>query len=313
MTRKAAFFATALGILGAVGALPLAQPKAARAQDRGLLGVGRMFDNDAIGDGHDRWRSGSYQISFVTGPGWNGTLPSHPFVLREYRLSAQIITPASLTHPTATDRRYAGVLSFGMHTHFALGKAEASAGVDLAMTGPQTGIGRFQRNIHKLLGLTQPTVLGNQIGDAVYPTLTAELGRSFTLGPRVSLRPFVEAQAGLETLVRAGGDVVIGNFGRGDLLLRDAVTGQRYRAVRTQRSGGISFVLGGDIAHVASSHLLPSGGNAPLDPTRTRLRAGLNWQNSRASAFYGVTWLSREFTTQPEGQIVGSLHISLKF
>lgn len=313
MNSKAAIFAIAVGALGAFGALPIAHATPAQAEDRGLLGVGRMFDNDAIGDGHDRWRSGSYQLSFVTGPGWDGTLPSRPFVLREYRLSAQIITPASLTNPTATDRRYAGILSFGMHTHFALGKAEASAGIDLDMTGPQTGIGRFQRNIHKLLGLTEPTVLGNQIGNAVYPTLTAELGRSFQLGPQVTVRPFVEAEAGLETLVRAGGDVVIGNFGQGDMLVRDAVTGQRYRSIRNNRTGGLSFVVGGDVAHVASSHLLPSGGGAPLEPTRKRLRAGFNWQNSQMSAFYGVTWLSREFTTQPEGQVVGSLHISLRF
>ena len=41
---------------------------AALAQDRTILGYGRLFNNDLIGDGHDRWRTGSYHFSVVTGP-----------------------------------------------------------------------------------------------------------------------------------------------------------------------------------------------------------------------------------------------------
>ena len=305
---KARLFLALAALL--LAALPVSP---AAAADRGVLGYGRIFDNDVIGDGHDRWRTGSYSLSQIRGASWDGTPPPRFGALMEYRLHTEILTPASLTAPAATDRRYAGILSFGAHTHFAVGKAEASVGADLVVVGPQTGIGGFQRSVHKLLGLSQPAVLGNQIGDAVYPTLVAELGRNYHLGGAVTLRPFVAAEAGAETLVRVGGDMVIGDFGRGDMMLRDGSTGQRYRAVRANEGTGLSLILGGDIAHVADSHYLPAGGSAPLEPTRSRLRAGMNWQGKTTALFYGVTWMGKEFTSQPDTQLVGSLRISLKF
>lgn len=291
----------------------LAAPALAETQERGVLGYGRLFNNDAIGDGHDRWRTGSYTVSAVRAYSWNGALPTTFGELLEYRLGAQIIAPASLTSPAPTDRRYAGVLSFGLHTHWSMGSAEASFGLDLVATGAQTGIGRFQKAVHKLLGLTEPTVLGNQIGNGIHPTLVGEIGRSFALGENLRLRPFVEATAGAETLVRVGGDLTIGSFGRRDLMLRDGTTGQRFRGIRADGGPGFSFTLGADIAHVASSIYLPSGGAATLSPTRSRVRAGINWQGERIGAFYGLTWLSREFEEQPAHQLVGSLRISLDF
>ena len=309
MTRKSVFLAIAIGAFLSV------QAQGVKADSgRHLLGIGRMFDNDVIGDGHDRWRTGSYTFSLVTGPSWDGTLPHRIGQLLEFRLEGQIISPANLTHPAANDRRYAGMLSFGLHSQFAMGRTEASAGIDMVVTGPQTGLGQFQSYIHKRLGLTPPTaVLPNQIGNAVYPTFRGELARKIALRPGLTLRPFVSAEAGVETLVRAGSDIVLGHFGEGEVMVRDGVTGQRYRAVRGKDPTGTSLVLGGDIAHVFASQLLPSGGPAPRAPTRVRLRAGLNWEGARASAFYGVTWLSKEFTTQPEGQVVGSLHITFRF
>ncbi len=302
------------GMLGLGVGLGLANTAQAET-GRSLIGVGRIFDNDFLGDGHDRWRSGSYTLSAITGPDWDGQLPASFGQLIEYRLSAEIITPGNLTTPPTTDRRYAGILTFGMHTHWSMGRTEASAGIDLNATGPQTGIGHFQSSAHRAVGDTPPStrVLDDQIGNAIYPTFVGEVGRSYDLGNAMSFRPFVGAEAGLETLVRVGGDLTIGQFGRGDMLVRDAVTGQRYRAVRMNRTPGLSLVVGADVAHVASSHLLPSDGPAPLDPTRTRVRLGLHWQGERMAAFYGLTYLSREFKTQPEHQLVGSLHISLKF
>ena len=40
------------------------------AQERVTLGWGRLLTNDAIGDGKDRWRTGSYVLSRVRGPSW---------------------------------------------------------------------------------------------------------------------------------------------------------------------------------------------------------------------------------------------------
>jgi hypothetical protein len=156
-------------------------------------------------------------------------------------------------------------------------------------------------------------VLDAQIGNRLHPGLNAEIGRSLALGDAVHLRPFAEARLGVESLVRVGGDITIGRFGQGGLLLRDVTTGQRYRGIEGTRSEGLSLTLGGDLAHVFDSALLPSGGAVTAEKDRYRLRAGLQWQGRRASAFYGVSYLSREFAQQPEGQLVGALSLNLRF
>ena len=293
-------------------ALLMVAPHATLAQDRVTLGWGRMFDNDAFGDFHDRWHTGSYTISRMRGTDWRGTLPTGFGDLTEFRMRAETIAPADLVAPDPADRRYVGALTFGLHTHMDLHGIETALGADLVVTGPQTGIGNFQSWVHQALGLPEPS-LGGQLGDAVYPTVNAEFGRSFDLGTAIALRPFVAGQAGVETYLRAGGDITIGSFGQGSLLLRDETTGQRYRAIEGNRVNALSFTLGGDVAHVFSSEFLPEGGAAVLNDTRTRLRAGMQWQGERASAFYGVTYLSPEFDGQPEGQLVGSLNVNLRF
>lgn len=294
----------AAGIGAGIGAGPGA------AAERPALGWGRLLTNDFIGDGRDRWRTGNYTVSQIRGGGWNGRAPRVVGALLEYRARAEVISPESLTAPAPGDRRYAGTLAFGVHSHVALGAAEARVGVDLVLTGPQTGLGRAHRFVHGVIGIEKPRVLGSQIGNGVHPTLSGEIGRAFHLGERVRLRPFAEAQLGVETFVRAGGDIVIGDFGRGALMLRDTATGQRYRSIGLDPVAGLSLVLGGDVAHVADSRYLD---DAILIETRRRLRAGLHWQGERAALFYGATWLSEEFRGQPDTQVLGSVRIDIAF
>ncbi len=287
-------------------------PAAALAEPRQTLGWGRIFDNDAVGDLKDRWHSGSYTISVMRGPDWAGVLPSKFGEILEYRFWGGTLTPANLETPAPDDRRYVAPLSLGLHTHLDWHGFETSVGADLVLTGPQTGIGRFQRWLHGALGVPKPD-LSNQLGNAAFPTLQAEIGRTFALSDTVTMRPFLAAQAGVETYVRAGGDLVVGGFGKGSLMLRDDVTGQRYRAVNGELTPAMSFTLGGDIAKVFGSAYLPAGGVAVASDTRTRIRAGVQWQGQRASAFYGITYLSPEFDSQTEGQLVGSLNVNLRF
>lgn len=291
--------------------MALAAPMA--AEPRVTLGWGRLFTNDAMGDGRDRWRTGSYTVSRIRGTSWSGDLPATPGEILEFRMRADTIAPASLTNPDPADRRYAGALSFGLHTHFAWEGAEVSLGADLVFTGPQTGLGAFHSRVHDLLGLPKPQVLDDQIGDAVYPGLVAEVGRSFDFGDNMRVRPFIEARSGVESVLRVGGDLVIGQFGHGDLMLRDVTTGLRYRGVQGNPAQGVSLVLGADTGRVFDSAFLPAGGAVTLSDRRDRLRAGLNWQGKRASVFYGVTYLSPEFEEQDEGQVLGALNLSLRF
>ncbi|MCU0801399.1 MAG: lipid A deacylase LpxR family protein [Rhodobacteraceae bacterium] len=293
----------------AVMALPV------QAQDtRSNLGWGRLFSNDQMGDSDDRWRTGSYGLSLLRGPSWDGTLPARAGQILEFRAFGQIIAPDNLTAVNPADRRYAGALSLGVHTHFALGVAEASVGGDLVVIGPQTQLGKFQTEVHDLFGFLPPSapVLDNQIDNHIAPTLSGEVARSFRLGENVTLRPFVEARAGDETLIRAGGDIVIGRAWENALMLRDTVTGQRYAGI-DGGTPGLSVTLGADVAHVFSSRYLPAGGAAVLSDNRTRLRAGVEWQGNFANVFYGMTYLGPEFEGQDEGQVTGSLNVNFGF
>ncbi len=300
-----------LGALLVAAGLLIAAP--AVSEERVTLGWGRMFSNDALGDGHDRWRTGSYQVSMVRGVTFDGELPKQMGDLIEFRAMAQIVAPASLTVAAANDRRYVGMLSLGAHTQFDWRGNEVSFGGDLALIGPQTGISNFQKWIHHSIGLPAPLVVSNQLGNGIFPTLSGEIGRDFAISDQVTLRPFAEAQAGVESFVRIGGDVVIGNLGKGAVMVRDEVTGQRYRAVESAHNEGLSFVMGADLARIFDSALLPSGGAAVLTEDRSRLRLGAHWQGKKSSVFYGVSYLSPEFNSQPEGQVVGALNLNLKF
>ena len=284
----------------------------AMAQDRTTLGWGRLFSNDALGDRNDRWQTGNYGISVLRGTEWQGSLPDRAGDILEFRAYGQIMAPENLTVSSPDDRRYAGALSLGVHTHFMLGRSEASVGGDLVVIGPQTRLGAFQSSIHDLLNIAEPQVLDDQIGNRIAPTITAEVGRSFRFGQNVSVRPFVEARAGDEVLVRAGGDIVIGGAWDNSLMLRDKVTGQRYSGI-DGRVLGFSLTLGADVAHVFSSAYLPSGGTVDLSDSRTRVRAGMEWQGTRSGIFYGLTYLGPEFEGQDGGQMTGSLNVNFDF
>ena len=299
-------------ILAAALAAALALSPLAAAGE--VLGWGRLFVNDAFGDGQDRWRTGAYALSRVSGAGWGGSLPESFGALVETRLRADIFAPADRIAPDPGDRRYAGALSFGLHTHFRRDLAELSVGLDLVATGPQTGIARFHRRAHRALGLDGPSdaVLDAQIGNGIYPTLFLAAARPVPLDGRLVFRPFVEAQAGVETLARIGGDLLLGGFGTGQLLLRDTATGQLYRGAGAPVQG-FAGLLGADLALVAGSRFLPGGNGPEPTDTRSRLRAGMQWQGDRLGLFYGLTWLSREFEGQPEGQALGALRIDLRF
>ena len=287
-------------------------PSSADSTERKTLGYGRLFNNDVIGDNFDRWRTGSNVVSKVTGFSWDGVRPERAGQVIEYRLRSELMAPENLVSGGPPDRRYAGTLSFGIHTHFQRGGTEFSLGADLVATGPQTGLGTFQREIHEIFGAPTPGVLDDQIGNGVHPTATVEVGRRFHLGPALTLRPFVEAQAGAETLVRVGGDIVIGEILDDDLMLRDVATGHLYRATRGTRPG-LAAVFGGDIAHVEHSIYLPAYDGYVLTDARPRLRAGLHWQGQRTAVFYGLTWLGEEFEAQRTSQIVGSVRLDFRF
>lgn len=286
----------------------------ATAQERATLGVGRLFTNDQIGDGQDRWRTGSYALSWMRGTEGTTALPENPGEVIEYRFAHRILAPASLTTPAPGDRRYAGIASFGAFTHFSTNGVDFSLGGELVAVGPMTRTDAFHDAVHGALGMSGPSaaVRAAQIPNAVFPTISLEASRPMALGDSLVLRPFVQARAGDETYVRAGIDLMFGqNFSRG-ITVRDETTGFLYQTLDDAPGKGLSVVVGYDAAKVFSSAWLPEPAYS-LTPVRHRLRAGAHWQGERVGVFYGLAWLGPEFTAQPSGQLVGAVQVQLRF
>lgn len=281
---------------------------------RRMLGYGRLTSNDVIGDGQDRWRTGSVTMSRAWGYSWDATAPSQFGELLELRLQGQIMSPSNLRAVIPADRPYAGALSVGVHTHFHKRGLDYAFGVDLVAIGPQTRLDQLHQGLHDVFGMHGPSdaVLAAQLADQIRPTAVAEMGRTLRVSQRMDIRPFAELRAGDETLARIGADLTIGPVTKGELLSRESITGQRYRLIY-RSAPGFSFVVGGDMALVSDSVYLPEDRGYQLTNRRDRARAGLHWQGENASVFYGLTYLGREFVNQPEGQVSGSIRLKLRF
>lgn len=294
-------------------ALIAASPLA--AQDRETLGIGRLFTNDFLGDTQDRWRTTSYSYSIVRGTGWDGQRPTAPGALLEYRLRSEIIAPSALSGAGSNDRAYVGAVSAGIHTHYASGGANVSLGLDLVATGPQTGVADVQDWFHDTIG--EPTlsnsVIANQVANAIYPTALIELSYPVALGQNATLRPFIEAQYGVEDFVRVGADVLIGAVLQQDLWLRDSTTGQLYSGIEDGGTGR-GFVIGADYAMIGDSAYFPASFGTQFKEDRFRARAGMHWRISEdVSYFYGVSYLGAEYIGQAQGQLVGSVKLNFSF
>ncbi|TYB82332.1 lipid A-modifier LpxR family protein [Maritimibacter fusiformis] len=287
----------------------------ARAGETVSLGFGRLFTNDALGDGQDRWRSGAYQMSWMRGPEGLTGLPGRAGELIEYRFSTRILAPANGVTPAPGDRRYAGVSALGVYTHFTDRGFDFSLGAELVAVGPMTGVGAFHDWSHDMMGMTRPSaaVLNGQFPNAFHPTLAGEIAWPARITENVTFRPFVQGRLGDETYIRIGGDILIGaGFDRG-VLARDETTGITYQTFDSARLPGWGFLVGADSALVGRSVYLPASAGFDLTPLRHRVRAGVQYQGEHFGIFYGATWLGREFSAQPESQVVGSLQIRLDF
>ena len=285
------------------------------AQDRDFAGFGMLLTNDVFGDTRDRWRTGSIASSYMWSRDGAAGLPTSFGALLELRVGGEIIAPENLATPAAGDRNFAGVLSVGLHTHFQPSAVEYSVGADLVLTGPSTQLDHVQSSLHDVLGGRDPSaaVQANQVGDDINPTVVVEAAQTYSLGGAARVRPFIEGRAGVETMLRLGADLTIGPAGVDGVSARAPVTGFRYGVVEGGQSG-FSFLLGADLASVADSEFLSSSQGLTPEDIRTRVRAGAHWRAPGGSTiFYGVTWLGKEFKTQREEQVVGSVQLRLRF
>jgi hypothetical protein len=282
------------------------------AEGRSWIGTARIFNNDFLGDGRDRWRSGSYTYSHLRGREPYTGVPQEFGDILEYRFHSEIIS-ASGGSAFPGDRPYVGALSFGILSHFGEDAIRYMHGIDVTAIGPQTGISEYQEGFHNRYGFLQPPFVNQQLDNAIWLTAHSAAARHIQFSENVSLRPFAAAQYGAENLVRLGFDVRFAGFGHDALLVRDTVTGHLSLATKSEGTG-LSLVAGADIAFVASSNYLPAAQGFQVRQDRARARVGLGYQFSRGrSLFYGATYLSPEFEGQSEGQVLGSLRLNFTF
>lgn len=278
-----------------------------------VVGVSRLFNNDFLGDGNDRWRTGSYEVSVTFGEQVLDGLPTTAFALMQYRLRSEILAPADLSLATAfPDRPYAGVIGLGAFTHFEKGAYNVSYGGELVFVGPSTGVGRFQKWAHKQIGAQAPMMLAEQLPDHIYPTVQGEISRNMRAGDTL-FRPFAEAQVGVESYARVGIDAIFGKNLSRNFFVREPITGHLVSNVRSSNDRSFGFMMGGDVAYVGDSKLLPESRGYTVESMRPRARAGFVYEGEDAGLFYGLTWLGKEFEGQKESQVTGSLNVKFNF
>ncbi len=286
---------------------------AAQAAPRFLLGESVTHTNDIIGDGKDRWRTATVDISYLYGPQNMATLPARFGTFIEVRVRGEMINPEFVALPyPPDDRPYVGVLSFGVASHMRRQNTEQSLGFDMVMIGPSTGVSGLQNWVHSFQNPINPQIIRDQLPDALYPTISYEYAKVYTVGP-ASLRPFADLQIGVETYARAGVDLTLARAPAQGVRLRNNLTGQRVPALNPDGGRQFSLGVGADIAYVVSSAYLPASSGVSLSRFRARLRAGAFYQSQKFDLFYGASWLSPEFTTQREGQIIGAFSLGVRF
>jgi hypothetical protein len=286
---------------------------AAHAGPRVLLGESVTHTNDIIGDGMDRWRSATEDFSYLYGPRGMVELPPRFGAFIEWRARMEMITPEWVALPfPPNDRPYVGVLGFGVASHMRRGNSEQSLGFDLVMTGPSTGVSVVQEWVHTNMNHINPQIFADQLPDALYPTASYEYAKVWSKGG-AAVRPFADVQIGVETFIRAGVDLTFARAPDLGIRLRNNLTGQRVPALNPSGQRQLSVGLGADVAYMLNSAYLPAARGVTPSPFRTRLRAGVFYQSRKFDLFYGLSWHSPEFTSQREGQVIGTVSLGVRF
>lgn len=282
----------------------------AEAEETGYLGFAWSHSNDSLGDWRDRWRSSSSEAGILTGPAGMDQAPPRLGQLLEYRFRSDILMPANVRSPHPGDRRHAGMVAFGLHSHARRRNLDLRVGGELVVIGPQTGLYDIQTRLHRILGFDIPNLPDFQIGNTARLEASAETGTSLR-SRGWTIRPFVEVRTGTEDIIRTGIDLTSGS-GPDDLTMRAVATGHRVPFGLFRRAG-LHYVAGADVAWVRKSIFLPEALGYRLTPVRLRLRGGIHYTGRKFDLFYGLSWLGKEFEAQPEGQFVGTLQFKIRF
>lgn len=280
------------------------------------LGYGRLVTNDLLGDGKDRWRTGSVSAfrMYVQEDVDLKHLKLGQAV--ELRTHFEVVAPSDLQDDSGGDRPWGGAISLGLHSPFHYGSLQMSLGADVHVIGQNSGLTGFQQDLHNGLGVKHAgdAVSNNQIKDETVMGGAAAAAYPIGLSDRVQARPYGEVRAGLEDVASVGMDVYFGALDATPAMSRDPVTGHRYPVeVEQNQDRGILFSLGYDFTDVQKSRFLPRSAGVSHVETRSRTRMGMTFKRGSWSVFGGLTLRGKEFEGQEDEQMLGSIRLFSRF
>ena len=277
----------------------------------GYSGEVGSLTNDYFGDGHDRWRTGSYQRSYLS-----DRFDTVGLGVIELRARSEIITPWKPSEQPDGDAPFSTLLGFGGFMHGSLATIDLRLGAELLLLGDATGLENIQSIAHEIIGVEtsfddkRDEMPRGENGLSARAEL--EVSKSIRFGTSSLARPYVGLKFGADESATLGVDLVTGSLALADIWTRDAVTG-RLITPQADRLSGVSVVGGWDMSQVERSVHIPSGSSATIETFQTRARLGVQFETGIANLFIGQAWLSPQFKDQAEGQRVGMLSVAFDF
>lgn len=284
----------------------------ANAEDRrSYVGEVGSFTNDFFGDGHDRWRSGSYQRSY-----YSEGLQFSRIRGIELRTRGELFTPWRPTPRQELNVLYSTLLGFGASAHTTIAGLDTRAGAEFLLLGDLSGLEFVQRTFHEGMGMEKSFDPSRDdvesVKNGIDFRLDLEVGRKLRLNGTSIVRPYAEFVVGADEAISVGADLIFGNLASAERWTRDVVTG-RLLTPEVNQIRGISFIGGWDTRSVYSSVHLPRNSAVELEPVQHRVRMGIQSSTGFTNFFIGQAWISPDFVGQPESQRLGMLSVSFAF
>jgi hypothetical protein len=275
---------------------------------RGEVG---SFTNDYFGDGHDRWRSGSYQRSYYSQRNQNQWVDGI-----ELRWRSEIVTPWTPSKQRGGDVPFSTALGFGGSLHRNIGALETRVGGEILVLGELTGLELVQRGVHDGLGMEESYDPNRNnvehVENGVDLRFDLEIATTIHINPNSMIRPYTAITFGGDQETMVGADIVLGSLARAEIWTRDVVTG-RLLTPQVAQFRSLSLVAGWDARSVDASIHLPEGSRVDMEPEQFRTRIGLQVNNAFLDFFIGQAWLTSSFVNQAEPQRVGMLSVAFAF
>lgn len=321
---------------GLAMALAAAVPADA-AEDRPVVSF--QSENDAYGDGEDRWFTNGFRLAFSYPAGkepetfsWVGKLlPGKPAAAATdifFAIGQNMFTPADITveEPIVDDRPYAGWLYLEAGVSGGTRTMQETLTLSLGVTGDPALAERSQNFVHSLTGSPDPRGWRNQL--EAEPTFQLYYERAWFLNLAdlgheigIDLSPhfgsdlgtvFVEGNAGL--VMRIGSFLPPALPPR----INPSATGAG-KALRPRRNGIGWYAFAGIEGRAVAHNLFLDGGTFRDGHSVAKKALVSEWSVGAALSFgnvalsYTFVHRSREFELQPTGQGFGSLNVSVAF